>query len=194
MKTGIHVFFKGTHISKRQNRFMEKRIKRTSQGGKSVSYSSEEKTIILTVVVALVIIGALLVNLVLTPAPTEKFSTIYYLDSEKQTENLPKTVVLGENSTFSLWVGVENHNDTTIDYSVLVKYDDGKSPVDPSPVEPTESFEKTLADEETWEFPVTITIDQLGSNRVILELWYLNRTSLEPEYTGNWVNISIEAT
>ena len=194
MKTGIRVFFNETHISRSQRRFMEKKIKRTEKGGKSVSYSSEEKTIILTVLVALVIIGALLVNLVLTPAPTEKFSTIYYLDSEKQTENLPKTVVLGENSTFSLWVGVENHNDTTIDYQVLVKYDDGKSPVDPSPVEPTESFEKTLADEETWEFPVTITIDQLGSNRVILELWYLNRTSLEPEYTGNWVNISVEAT
>ena len=89
---------------------------------------------------------------------------------------------------------MENHNDTTIDYQVLVKYDDGKSPVDPSPVEPTESFEKTLADEKTWEFPVTITIDQLGSNRVILELWYMNATSLKPEYTGNWVNISIEAT
>ena len=194
MKTGIRVFFNETHISRSQRRFMEKKIKRTEKGGKSVSYSSEEKTIIVTVLVALVIIGALLVNLVLTPAPTEKFSTIYYLDSEKQTENLPKTVVLGENSTFSLWVGVENHNDTTIDYQVLVKYDDGKSPVDPSPVEPTESFEKTLADEETWEFPVTITIDQLGSNRVILELWYLNRTSLKPEYTGNWVNIAIEAT
>ena len=194
MKTGIRVFFNETHISRSQRRFMEKKIKRTEKGGKSVSYSNEEKTIILTVLVALVIIGALLVNLVLTPAPTEKFSTIYYLDSEKQTENLPKTVVLGENSTFSLWVGVENHNDTTIDYQVLVKYDNGKSPVDPSPVEPTESFEKTLADEETWEFPVTITIDELGSNRVILELWYLNRTSLEPEYTGNWVNISIEAT
>ena len=194
MKTGIRVFFKGTHISRNQSRFMEKKIKRTEKGGKSVSYSSEEKTIIVTVLVALVIIGALLVNLVLTPAPTEKFSTIYYLDSEKQTENLPKTVVLGENSTFSLWVGVENHNDTTIDYQVLVKYDDGKSPVDPNPVEPTESFEKTLADEETWEFPVTITIDQLGSNKIILELWYLNGTSLEPEYTGNWVNISVEAT
>ena len=194
MKTGIRVFFKGTHISKSQSRFMEKKIKRTEKGGKSVSYSSEEKTIIVTVLVALVIIGALLVNLVLTPAPTEKFSTIYYLDSEKQTENLPKTVVLGENSTFSLWVGVENHNDTTIDYQVLVKYDDGKSPVDPSPGEPTESFEKTLRDEKTWEFPVTITIDQLGSNRVIFELWYLNGTSLETEYTGNWVNISVEAT
>jgi len=173
---------------------MEKKIKRTEKGGKSVSYSSEEKTIILTVVVALVIISALLVNLVLTPAPAEKFSTIYYLDSEKQTENLPKTVVLSENRTLSLWIGVENHNGTTIDYHVLVKYDDGKSPVDPSPVEPTESFEKTLADGETWEFPLTVTIDTLGSNRVIFELWYLNATSLDPEYTGNWVNISVEAT
>jgi uncharacterized membrane protein len=194
VKTGIHVFFKRTHISKRQSRVMEKKIKRTENGGKSVSYSSEEKTIIVTVIVALVIIGALLVNLVLTPALTEKFSTIYYLDSEKQTENLPKTVVLGENSTFSLWVGVENHNGTTIDYQVLVKYDDGKSPVDPSPVEATESFEKTLADGKTWEFPVTVTIDQLGSNRVMFELWYLNGTSLKTEYTGNWVNISVEAS
>jgi uncharacterized membrane protein len=194
VKTGIRVFFNGTHISKRQSRFMEKKIKRTEKGGKSVSYSSEEKTIIVTFLVALVIIGALLVNLVLTPSPTEKFSTIYYLDSEKHTENLPKTVVLGENSTFSLWAGVENHNDTTIDYHVLVKYDDGTSPVNPSPIEPTESFEKTLRDEKTWEFPVTITIDQLGSNWVILELWYMNATSLELEYTGNWVNISIEAT
>jgi uncharacterized membrane protein len=194
MKTGVHVFFKRPHISKSQkNMFMEKKIKRTENGGKSASYNSEEKTIIVTVIVALVIISALLVNLVLTPVPPEKFSTIYYLDSEKQTENLPKTVVLGENSTFSLWVGVENHNDTAIDYSVLVKYDDGKSPVDPSPVEATESFEKMLKDGETWEFPVTLTIDHLGSNRVMFELWYFNRTSLEPEYTGNWVNISIEA-
>ena len=193
MKTGFQGVFKGTHASKRQSSFMEKKIKKTSQGRKSVSYNSEEKTIILTVVVALVIISALLVNLVLTPAPTEKFSTIYYLNSEKQTDNLPKTVVLGENSTFSLWVGVENHNGTTIDYQVLVKYDDGKSSVDPSPVEATESFEKKLVNEETWEFLVTVIIDQLGNNRVIFELWYLNGTSLEPEYTGNWVTISVEA-
>ena len=193
MKTGVRVFFKGIHISKRQSRFMEKKIKRTENGGKSVLYSSEEKTIIVTIVVALLIIGALLVNLVLTPALTENFSTIYYLDSEKQTENLPKIVVLGENSTFSLWVGVENHNGTAIDYQVLVKYDDGNSPVNPSPVEATESFEKTLANGETWEFPVPVTVDQLGRNRVIFELWYLNGTILEPEYTGNWVNISVEA-
>ena len=171
---------------------MEKKIKRTSQGTKSGSYSSEEKTIILTILVALVIIGALLVNLVFfTPVETEQFSAIYYLDSEKQTTNLPKTVVLGENSTFSLWVGVENQNDTTMDYSVQVKVDNGKSLVNPSPVEPTESFNRSLLNKEKWEFPVTISIDQLGNNRVIFELWFFNGTTLE--YTGNWVNLSIEA-
>jgi uncharacterized membrane protein len=172
---------------------MEKKIKRTAQGKKSVSGKGEEKTIIVTILIALVIIGALLVNLVITPAPSEKFSTIYYLDSEKQLENIPKTVVLGENSTFSLWVGVENQNDTTINYSVMVKYDDGKFPVDPSPVESTESFEKLLVNEENWEFPVTISIDQLGSNRVIFELWFFNSTKKDWDYTGNWVNLSIEA-
>ncbi len=173
---------------------MEKKIKRTANSTKSASGNSEEKTIILTILVALVIIGALLVNLVFfTPVETEQFSAIYYLDSEKQTTNYPKTVVLGENSTFSLWVGVENQNDTTIDYSVQVKVDDGSSPVDYSPAEPIESFERTLADGEIWEFPVTISIDQLGSNRVIFELWFFNGTKNDFDYTGSWVSLSVEA-
>jgi len=171
---------------------MEKKIKRTPQGTKSVSGNGEEKTIILTILVALVILGALLVNLALNPAPEERFVAIYLLDSEKQTENFPKTVVLGENNTFSLWVGVENQNDTTRVFSVLVKVDDGKAPVDPSPVEPTESFNRTLLNEENWEFPVTTSIDQVGHNRVIFELWFFDETNT-PKYTGNWVSLSLEA-
>ena len=172
---------------------MEKKIKRTSQGTKSVSGNGEEKTIIITILVALVIIGALLVYLVFfTPVETEPFSAIYLLDSEKQTENFPKTVVLGENSTFSLWVGVENQNETQ-GFSVRVKVDDGKSLVNPSPVEPTESFNRTLLNEELWEFPVTINIDRVGSNRVIFELWFFDETENILKYTGSWVSLSLEA-
>ena len=182
-------------MKRHQSKFMEKKIKRTSQGTKSVSGNGEEKTIILTILVALVILGALLVYLVFfTPAQKEPFSAIYLLDSEKQLENFPKTVVLGENSTFSLWVGVENQNDTTRDYSVLVKVDDGKSLVNPSPVEPTESFNRTLLNEEVWEFPVTINIDQLGSHRIIFELWFFDKEAEDGlEYSGNWVSLSLEA-
>ncbi|MCJ7722208.1 DUF1616 domain-containing protein, partial [Candidatus Bathyarchaeota archaeon] len=141
--------------------FMEKKIKRTAKGTKSGSYSSEEKTIIITILVAIVIIGALLLNLVFKPGETEPFSAIYYLDSEKQTTNLPKTVVLGENSTFSLWVGVENQNYTMIDYQVWIKMDDGKGLLNHTSTEYIQSIEERLeplAHGETWEFLVPINI------------------------------------
>ena len=195
-ETNIIVFSgEGIRLKRQQRKnFMEKKIKRTQKGTKSVSDNGEEKTIILTILVALVILGALLVYLVFfTPVEKEPFSAIYYLDSEKQTENIPKTVVLGENSTFSLWVGVENQNDTTMDYSVRVKVDDGTGPVNPSPVEPTESFNRTLLNEEKWEFQVTISIDQLGHNRIIFELYFFNVTKNDWDYTGNWVSLSLEA-
>jgi len=194
-ETNIIVFSgEGIRLKRHQRKnFMEKKIKRTPQGTKSVSDNGEEKTIILTILVALVIMGALLVYLVFfTPVETEPFSVMYLLDSEKQLENFPETVVLGENSTFSLWVGVENQNETQV-FSVRVKVDDGTGPVNPSPAEPTQIFERTLLNEEKWEFPVTISIDQLGHNRIIFELWFFNVTKNDWDYTGNWVSLSLEA-
>ena len=173
--------------------FMEKKIKRTTKGAKYVSYSREEKTIIITILVALVIMGALLVKMtVFMPIETEPFSAIYYLDSEKQLTNIPKTVVLGENSTdIKMWVGVENQIKPTMNYSVLVKLDDGTL-MNSSLAETIESIEVTVLYGETKEIPVWINIDQLGQNIITFELWFLNGTT--PEYTGNWVDLSIEAT
>jgi uncharacterized membrane protein len=175
------------------NKFTRINAKGTPDREKPASGMPEEKTIILTVLIALLIISALLVNLALQPPKEEKFSVIYYLDSEKQTDNLPKTVILGENSTFSLWVGVENHNDATMDYSVLVKIDNGTAPIGSNQTKATESFSRTLVDEETWEFPATVTINQLGHNRILFELWFLNKNQTM-EYSGIEASLSLEAT
>jgi uncharacterized membrane protein len=173
------------------NGFMEKKIKKNSEL-KSGSYSGEEKTIIITIIIALVIIGVLLVNVVITAVPEERFSVIYYLDSDKRLENLPKTVILDHNNTFSLWVGVENQNGTTLDYIVEVKIDNGTAPIGNSTVLSNQSFEKTLEHgDPVWEFPVTITIDQIGDNRIIFELWI--EVDGEIKWTGNWVSLTLEA-
>jgi uncharacterized membrane protein len=173
---------------------MEKKIKRTEKGAKSGSKSNEEKIVIITILAAIVIMSALLVStFLLEPIETEKFTAMYILDSEKRADNYPKTVVLGTNSTFTLWVGVENQNDKTVEYSVQVKLDDGNSTEDPSTAQPLDIFNKTLANSETWEFPVTINIDQLGSNRIIFELYSFNATNMW-EYTGTRFNFSVEAT
>lgn len=170
---------------------MEKKIKKTSKGTKSVSYNNEEKTIIFTIVVALVIIGSLLVYLIFTPIEPEYFSTIYYLDSEKSTENLPKTVVLEENSTFSLWVGVENHNGTAILYQVKFKMEIGDFLGNYSQVETKETYEKRLKNGDVWEFIVPIEIEQLGNNIIVFDLCAWNGTQYKS--TGSWVTLSVEA-
>ncbi|MCW4034694.1 MAG: DUF1616 domain-containing protein [Candidatus Bathyarchaeota archaeon] len=157
------------------------------------SYTGEEKTVIITILIALLVMSALVVVLVLTPPENEPFSAIYVLDSQKQADKYPETVVLGENSTFTLWVGVENYNETSRLYQVQLKIDDGTSEVDPMMVDATETFEKTVELEELWEFSVPITIEQLGHNRIIFELWFFDDSNTLT-YTGNWVTLTVEAT
>jgi hypothetical protein len=48
-------------------------------------------------------------------------------------------------------------------------------------------------DEETWEFPATVTINQLGHNRILFELWFLNKNQTM-EYSGIEASLSLEAT
>jgi uncharacterized membrane protein len=173
--------------------FNERHTKATSSIKKQFSGKNGDTTVVLTILVALFIIGILLVNLALEPPQEERFDVIYLLDSEKQTSNFPETVVLGENSTFTLWVGVENQRGATMNYSVLLKIDDGTSAIGDSQVEAKESFNKTLQHEEVWEFQVTVNIDQPGHNRLLFELWYIDATA-NMSYTGSWVNLSVEAT
>jgi uncharacterized membrane protein len=172
---------------------MEKKIKKTAKSTKSSSSSNEEKTVIATIVIAVVIMSALVLQLVLTPIDPAYCSAIYYLDSDKQTEKLPKTVILNQNSTFSMWVGVENQNGTTLDYQVQVKIDDGTGPLNQSSAIPIKTLNQTINDGDVWEEEVEITIDQVGTNRIIFELFIRNATDSEYDYTGNWVHLSVEA-
>lgn len=174
--------------------FNAKRTKGTLGGKRRFLNRNGDTTVVITVMVALFIVCVLLVNLALSPPQEELFDVIYMLDSEQQTDNFPTTVVIDENSTFSLWVGVENHRQKEVDYQVLLKIDDGTSTVGDSQVEAKQTFNKTLSHEELWEFQVTVNIDQQGYNRVIFELWFLNTTSGNMQYTGNWVTLSVEAT
>ena len=173
---------------------MEKKIRRTGKDSKAAQNSSEEKVIIVTILVAILIMGTILVALmVLEPIESEPFTAMYILDSDKRAEDYPKRVVLGENSTFTLWVGVENHNGTTLDYSVQYRLDDGTTTGGDSTARLVEVFNRTMADEETWEFPVTVVLDQLGSNTIVFQLHFFNATTNAWAPTGMEFYFSVEA-
>ena len=134
----------------------------------------EENAITAAVLSAIIILAGLLVYMSLTPAPQEHIVSLYLLDSEKKAENYPQLLVLGENNTFLLWVGVENFMGRIEYSSVLVKVGNETVHADPSPIEPMKRFEKVLLNKETWEFPITIMINQTGKHRIIFELWFFD--------------------
>lgn len=152
----------------------------------------EEKAIAVTVLSAIVVLAGLLVYTSLTPLPQKPFISLYYLDSGKKTENLPELLILGENNTVLLWVGVENYMGKMKYASVLVKIGNETGPVNPSPADPTYRFEKVLLDKETWEFPLTITIDQTGTNRIIFELWLFDEFENVFIYSKSWCSLWLD--
>jgi len=191
----LFAFFMGRRMWKRyqQKKFMRMRIKApasskpSSNKLKDEEKASEEKTVIVAVLAAVIVLAGLLVYTSLSPAPQESFASLYLLDSEKKAEARARALlVLGENNTFMLWVGVENFMNRIEYASVLVKVDNGSGLVDPSPVEPVERFEKVLLNKETWEFPLVLTMNQSGEHRMILELWLFNELEEVFSYTGSW--------
>jgi uncharacterized membrane protein len=177
---------------------MEKKIKITSEGSRSISNNSQEKMIIVTIIIALIILSGLLVYLVFfTESKKEKFSAIYYLDEDGTLENFPETVILGQNNTFKLIVGITNKNGTTMDYLVKVNIDDGNSIYSPNDGNVT----TTINDGDTWESEVDIFLDTPGTNKIIFELYahehdeQKNDSNIftENDFTGNEVFFSIDA-
>jgi len=153
----------------------------------------EEKAITVAVLSAIIILAGLLVYISLTPARQKPFASLEVLDSEKKAENYPQLLVLGENNTFLLWVGVGNFMGRIEYSSVLVKVDNGTGQVNPSPNDPVYRFEKVLLNKETWEVPITITINQTGKHRMIFELWLFNELENVFRYSeSRWCSIRLD--
>jgi len=151
----------------------------------------EEKAIAVAVLSAIIVLAGLLVYMSLTPAPQNPVVALYYLGPGKKAENYPQLLVLGENNTFLLWVGVQNFMGRIEYSSVLVKVDDGTGHVNPSPIDPVYRFEKVLLNKETWEFPITITINQTGEHRIVFELWLFNELENVFSYS-RWCSIRLD--
>ncbi|MCW4002195.1 MAG: DUF1616 domain-containing protein [Candidatus Bathyarchaeota archaeon] len=197
---GLFAFFMGWRMWKgyQRKKFIRMRIKApanskpSSNKLKDEEKASEEKTVIVAVLAAIIVLASLLVYTSLSPAPQESFASLYLLDSEKMAEKYPRLLILGENNTLILWVGVENFMNRIEYASILVKVDNGSGLVDPSPVEPVERFEKILLDKETWEFPLISTMNQSGEHRMILELWLFNELEEVFSYTGSWCTVRVD--
>ncbi|MCW4000078.1 MAG: DUF1616 domain-containing protein [Candidatus Bathyarchaeota archaeon] len=134
---------------------------------------SDEAGVAVAVFAALIIVAFCIAGyyLIYRPQP-EPYNSIYILDANKQTTDYAHTLIHNQNSTFSVYVGVENHmgGTGTRNYEVQTKITQTYSG-SPTNATPVDTYDVTLADGETDLHQVTVTLNTPGSYTVVFELY-----------------------
>ena len=146
------------------------------------------------IALALIVVSSLLIGYYLTSRlPPEGYTTIYVLDQQKKAIDYPDLLVINENNTFNVWVGVENHMGTRQSFEVLQKVITAdtvlSSPVD---AEVEDRYAKTMANGEIWETSATVSINEPGSCSLIFELWIYDAEAGALEFSYNYCVLKIE--
>ena len=153
---------------------------------------NSEKGYVAAIAVALVIVASVVVGYYVLNRPVPSgYSTLYLLDAQNQAVNYPDMLVANRNSTFNVQVVVENHMAKPQDYQLQIKITQNvvSFPVN-GPANST--CEKSLADTETWENQVPITINQPGSYSVVFELWSKNIENDAYGFSNNFCVLNLQ--
>jgi uncharacterized membrane protein len=115
------------------------------------------------------------------------------LDAQKTANNYPTTLVVNQNSTFNLWLGVVNNmgrngNQT---YQVLEKITSNLSgfPVDAPSIQ---TYTLSLANSATWQTESTTSLrkTQWEAISVVFELWHQNSAGTY-DFTNDYCVLNI---
>lgn len=123
----------------------------------------------------------------------EQFSELGILGPNMQLGDYPSRVVAGE--TVLLYGYVGNHMSFPGYYTVLVKLGDNETKVDPAVASPVLECSQVVAHNESWVFPMSLTLVESGDNqRLIFELWMYNQSLNAVEYHGRWGQVWVNVT
>ncbi len=157
--------------------------------------TEETKAYAVAVAIALIVASALLVTylLVLRPAP-DRFMTIYMLDSNGTTD-YPEHLVAHVNSTFSVYVFVENHMGQDLsNVQVQVKFTNNSNPTFPLDTAAVQTlrYSSPFKDGASEEKIATVSLNDPGNYLVDFELWTQKDSSATLLYSGDLVTLNVQ--
>ncbi len=142
--------------------------------------------------IALVLASVLLGYYYVALRPAQNgYMTVYLLDTQKKAANYPELLVKGENSTFSVYVEVENYRNTTQNCQIQVKVTSDMNPSFPVPVNATQTFSGTVQSGAVWENLATLSLNQAGKYMVVFELWTSNEAGVF-ESSGDFCVLNVQ--
>lgn len=141
-----------------------------------------------------IIIAFFSVSLIVLPKNQgEQFSELGILGPNMKLGDYPNQVVASDN--VSLYVYVGNQMGSPMYYTVMVKLGNNDTAVNPTPVTPIQQFSQILSNNQTWTFPVSVTLTQPGLNqRIIFELYLYNQTLNQNQYQEVWGQVWFNVT
>jgi len=106
------------------------------------------------------------------PAP---YNTMYLLDNNKKAVDYNETLVINQNTTFTIGLYVENHmgGNTNQTYQLLVKVTPNISSI-PVVAVPVQTYDISLKNDDTWQTQASVTENRVGSYFVVFELYHLD--------------------
>jgi len=161
--------------------------------GKSLKLN-DNKGYTVAVALALIVVSSLLMGYYLiSRLPPEGYTTIYVLDyQQKKAIDYPELLVINENNTFSVWVGVENHLGERQSFEVLQKMITDTIPSFPVDADVNSKYARAIENGETWETSATVSINEPGSYSVIFELWIYDAEAGALEFSYNYCVLKLE--
>jgi uncharacterized membrane protein len=173
---------------------MQRRLESVTHIGRKIGLN-DDKGYMVPVFLALIVVVAVVVGyyIFFVNSPPEEYNTIYLLDSQNQAIDYPQSLVAGQNSTFSVNVGVVNHMNMEHSYQVRTKIvshfiltNEGVNAT------AVNTYDVTLASGVSNENAVTITENTLGSYAVVFELWQHDGNNYV--FTQNYCVLYIQVT
>lgn len=168
---------------------------------KSKNSANKNKTLVITaeqlcaIVLGVTVIIAFfsVAGLLLPRSQGEQFSELGVLGPNMKLGDYPSQIVASE--TIHLYGYVGNQMGKPMYYTVMVKLGNNDTAVNPAPITPIQQFSQVIPNNQTWTFPVDITLIKSGVNqRIIFELWIYNETVNQNQYHDRWGQIWLNVT
>jgi len=147
------------------------------------SESKLDKALTFFLILSILLSVATLGYVIVTPKDGEHFTEFYLLGSQGKADNYTTNYTLGESGT--VIVGVVNHEYRPVNYTMEVRLENQSLPL-------PENLQKiTLAHNETWEEPVTLTPPS-GGQDMKLEFLLFNDTDKNMPYRDLhlWIDVN----
>jgi uncharacterized membrane protein len=173
---------------------MQRRLGSVTRIGRKIDLN-DEQGFLFPVLLALIIVVVVVAGyaIVMFNASPEEYNTIYLLDGQQKAVDYPEILIANRNSTFSVYVNVDNHMNSEQTFQVQTKIaqnllltEDG---IDTQPVD---TYNFTIPVKGSNQRSVTVTENNVGSYVVVFELWQFTNGSYI--FTHNYCVLNIKVT